>query len=93
MFVGDEIEVGSSDTVAECLLAGLGLEFGLGVEEGSADVLVTAGGSITSLGVGATVSCDIEFESFRGGPPPLPPRPLPRPPLFPRCPSRVDVLR
>lgn len=86
------MEVDSS-TVAECLLVGFGLEFGLEAEEGSGGVLVAVGGSTTSLGEGAVVSCDAGVESFRGGPPPLPPRPPPRPPLFPRLPSRVDVLR
>lgn len=77
----------------EFLVIGCGLESDLGVGEGSAGVLVAEGGLTTTLGGGATVSCVVEVESFRGGPPLLPPRPLPRPPLFPRLPSRVDGLR
>jgi hypothetical protein len=83
----------SSGTATGLLAAGLDWEFDLRVGEGSAGVLVVVGGSTTSLGVGTAVSCDAELGSFRDGPPPLPPRPLPRPPLFPRLPSRVDVLR
>lgn len=91
--VCDETEVESSDAAAEFLLAGFGLGFDSGIGEGSAGVFVVVGGSTTTFGVGAAGSCGAEVESLRGGPPPRPPRPLPRPPLFPRLPSRVGSLR